>query len=387
METSLAMTTQWNLVFGAVLTVLSAAILLYARAVPQGDRRWWALAVISAGLALAGTFAGSGLIATLLVDSAALFAIALIFVDKNPAARRAAPVYLVMVVGAIVMLLVGEGLAGEQPSGSPLVDNLAIWLLLAGFALKLALLPVYFWLPAVAESAAPMSVALIVSVVDIAAFRELAELRVSAPWIFNDHQGLWLAIALLSMFGGALLALGQKNLRRMLAFSTIDDMGYLLLGVVAGTGVGITGALVGALAHAIFKVLLFGAVGVVENRLDHPLTLDDRGLAARFPVAGATFIAGALGMIGVPPMLGYAGRWRLYLSGVSLGGIWLGLAMVLATLLALFYYVRAVHAVWLGSSDDQAPARGEPRLAAGVLIAVTAVAIALGLFPAWLLSF
>ena len=137
-------------------------------------------------------------------------------------------------------------------------------------------------------------------------------------WVFSNHQGVWLTVALLSMFGGALLALGQTNIRRMLAFSTIDDMGYLLLGVVVGSEAGVTGALLGALAHSIFKVLLFGSVGVAEYRLGHSLTLADRGLASRFPVSSAAFIAGALGMIGVPPLIGFAGRWRLYLSGVEL---------------------------------------------------------------------
>jgi multicomponent Na+:H+ antiporter subunit D len=178
----------------------------------------------------------------------------------------------------------------------------------------------------------------------------------------------------------------------MLAFSTIDDMGYLLLGVVAGSQVGMAGALLGALAHALFKVLLFGAVGVAERGLGRPLTLDDRGLAGRFPVSSAAFIAGALGMIGVPPLLGFAGRWRLYLSGLETGGVWLGAAMVLATVLALFYYTRAVHAVWLGSPAQnqggaQRLAAGEPRLAAVTLAAVTAAAVLMGLAPAWLLAF
>lgn len=375
-----------SLMYVIVLGGLSAAIFLYSRAVPQGGGRWWLLALVTAVLALAGTLAGTGLAGTLLIDAAAFAAVALIFVDKNPAARRAAPLYLVMVTAAVLAMLLAERLTGASGTVTPGSENLIVWLLLAGFALKLALLPVYFWLPAVAESAAPMSVALIVSVVDIAAFRELAALRVTAPSAFSDHQGLWLAMALLSMFGGALLALGQKSIRRMLAFSTIDDMGYLLLGVATGSETGLAGALLGALAHAIFKVLLFGAVGVAEHRLGHPLTLDDRGLAGRFPVSAAAFIAGSLGMVGVPPLLGFAGRWRLYLSGVAFGGVWLGLAMALATVLALFYYVRAIHTVWMGSGEGLPQTKTEPRLAAGTLAVLVAAAILLGLVPAWLLA-
>jgi len=382
--------TNWNLVFSGVFAVLVVVILLYARSIRQGGRSWWVLALVTAGLTLAGTLAGEGGLAeagTLLIDAAAFAAVGLIFLDASPAARKAARLYLVMVLAAVVCLLLAQRLAGAG-SGQPAypIDRVVVWLLLTGFVLKLALLPAYFWLPAVAECAAPMSVALIVAVVDIAAFKELVNLRVSMPWVFSGHPGLWLAVALLSIFGGALLALGQKNIRRMLAFSTIDDMGYLLLGVVAGPEIGLTGALLGALAHAIFKVILFGAVGAAEYRLGHPLTLDDHGLARRFPRSAAAFIIGALGMIGVPPLIGFAGRWRLYLSGVNLGGAWLGLAMVAATVLALFYYVRAIHRVWMGPADGMQLTEPEPRLAGWVLTGLAVAAVVLGLFPAWLLS-
>ncbi len=327
MELTVFASTNWNYVFGGVFAALVVAILLYARSIPQGGRSWWVLALVTAGLALAGTLAGGGVAGSLLIDAAAFSAVGLVFVDKSPAARKAGRLYLVMVAAAVVCLLLAERLAGEgsvQPAYP--IDRIVVFLLLAGFVLKLALLPAYFWLPAVAESAAPMSVALIISVVDIAAFKELVNLRVSMAWVFSDHPGIWLAVALLSIFGGALLALGQKNIRRMLAFSTIDDLGYLLLGVVAGPEIGLTGALLGALAHAIFKVILFGSVGAAECRLGHPLTLDDHGLARRFPRAGAAFIVGALGMVGVPPLIGFAGRWRLYLSGVALGGVLAGVS-------------------------------------------------------------
>jgi multicomponent Na+:H+ antiporter subunit D len=228
-----------------------------------------------------------------------------------------------------------------------------------------------------------MTTALVVSVVDIAAFSELAHLRLTMPWVFTNYVVIWLAIALLSMFGGALLALSQHNLKRMLAYSTIDDMGYLLLGVVIGSEMGLNGAILAALSHAFFKVLLFGAVGMAESQCGHELTLDDRGLAARYPVSAAVFIVSALGMIGVPPLFGFVGRWRLYLAGVEYGGVWLVLAMALATGLALLYYVRVIHRVWLGQPEEAAPS-GEPRLAAAVLIVLVIIMLTVGMFPGWL---
>lgn len=134
------------------------------------------------------------------------------------------------------------------------------------YALKLGLIPFYFWLPAVGSAAAPMTTALIISVVDIATFGVLTALRETWPWIFGEYAPAWMAIALLSMFGGALLALAQTELKRMLAFSTINDMGFLLLGLIIGGPAGIAGASLGALNHALSKVILFGAVGFAERQ-------------------------------------------------------------------------------------------------------------------------
>jgi multicomponent Na+:H+ antiporter subunit D len=256
--------------------------------------------------------------------------------------------------------------------------------LIVGFGLKLALVPFYFWLPDVAEYSKPMTTALIVSVVDIAAFSEMVHLRVTAPWVFTDYSVIWLSLALVTMFGGALLALAQNNIKRMLAFSTIDDMGYLVLGVLVGSQIGLSGAILAAISHAFFKVILFGAVGVAENQCGHNLTLDDRGLAAHSPVSAAVFIAGALGMIGVPPLFGFVGRWRLYLAGVEYGGIALVLTMAVATGLALLYYVRAIHRVWLGKPAETAQSFREPDLAKAVLLILIILMLAVGLFPGWL---
>jgi NADH:ubiquinone oxidoreductase subunit 2 (subunit N) len=374
----------WDMIFCGAFALLLVGAALYARAIPQGGGRWWGLVGLMGALVIAGQLVGAGTVRPLLLDAAAFVAVALVWTEDNPKAKAAARTYLVMLVLAVICMEAGLLLGGENSTAPAFpLDKAVVALLMVGFALKLALVPFYFWLPGLAEHAKPMTTALIVSVVDIAAFSELAGLRVAAPWVFQEYAGLWLAIALLSMYGGALLALAQRNLKRMLAFSTIDDMGYLLLGLVAGTQVGVSGAVLAALAHAFFKVMLFGAVGMAECRGGREITLDTRGLAARYPVSAAVFIAGALGMIGVPPFFGFVGRWRLYLAGVETGGFWLVAAMAVATGLALLYYVRAIHRVWLGQPERDAR-RDEPRLAAAVLIALLVLMLVAGLYPGWL---
>jgi len=373
-----------SLLFGVVFF----STVIYARAVPQGGRPWWILSVLLVGLLIVAFQIESGLIRTLLVDGAVFAAVALVWTNTDPRAKQAARLYLIMAVAAmlcvtIASLLTGE-LFGEGIKPAHPLDQIVVALLLIGFMIKLAFVPLYFWLPGVAVSS-PMTIALIVATLDIAELSELSAIRVQLPWVFNEYFGLWLAIALLSMFGGALLALAQTDLKRMLAFSTIDDMGYLLIGVLAGTQLGLAAALLGAMSHAIFKVILFGSVGVAEQGMGRPITLAERGLAARYPLSAAAFILAALGFLGVPPLFGFLGRWRLYLTGLQIGGFALGLAMVAVTSLALFYYVRAIHLVWLGQPSAEKSGR-EPKQAAGVLVALIVLALILGLFPGLLVN-
>lgn len=375
----------WDWLFCGAFLVLMIGIGLYARAIPQGDRRWWGLAALLCILVIAGMAVGEGVSRVILLDAAAFIAVALIWIQDSPQARAAARAYLVFMVIAVLFLGAGLYLIGDKEVAPAFpLDKVIVGLIVVGFGVKLALVPFYFWLPDLAGYSKPMTTALVVSVVDIAAFSELLHLRVSAPWIFTDYAALWLALALLSMYVGALLALAQKNIKRMLAFSTIDDMGYLVLGALAGSQYGLDGAVFAAVSHAFFKVLLFGAVGVAESRIGHDLTLEDRGMAAHFPVSAAVFITGALGMIGVPPLFGFIGRWRLYLAGVEYGGVKLVLAMAIATGLALLYYVRAIHRVWLGKPEKEINLAKEPAFAAVVMIVLLLLMLAIGLFPGWL---
>lgn len=373
----------WDSLYTGLFLLVFASVAAYSLAIPQGDRRWWGLAAALGGLVLASQVVGAGFTRLILLDGAALAAVALVWVQDTPQAKASAQSYLQLLLLAMALIGLGLYLGGEGAAAPAApVDKIAAALLLAGFGLKLALVPFYFWLPGVAEAAPPMTTALIVSVVDIAAFGELAHLRLTAPWVFNDYTALWLAVALLSMVGGALLALAQTNLKRMLAFSTIDDMGYMILGVAVGSSVGLTGAILAALAHALFKVLLFGAVGVAEHRRGRAITLADRGLAASYPLSAAVYMAGALGILGVPPLFGFVGRWRLYLAGAEFGGVWLAAAMAAATAIALLYYARSIHQVWLGQGEADSAA--EPLLPAGVLVGLTILAVILGLYPGWI---
>ena len=361
--------------------LLGLAIGLYAVSVPQGDRNWWGLAAAIMILVIASKLTHDSLAATIALDVAELAAGALVWSHRTAEATAAAWKYLYAIIPGIACTLIagsviGTGAAQPQPA----IEKLAVCLMIIGFALKLGLIPFYFWLPAVAAAAAPMTTALIVSIVDIATFGELAALRESSPRVFSEYAPVWMAVALLSMFGGVLLALAQSELKRMLAFSTINDLGFLLLGLVIGSPAGIAGASIGALSHALSKVILFGAVGFAERQIGQTVTLDTRGIAARLPLAGAAFIIGAFSFIGVPAGLGFVAYWRIYTAATEFGGPVLILALLMVAALDLLCYARVIHRTWLGPAEIAVT--GAPAyLAPAVLVFLAVVAVVLGSYP------
>jgi len=228
----------------------------------------------------------------------------------------------------------------------------------------------------VAQAIPAPLVGLVVAVVDVAAFAELLTLRQSSPWLFDPMQ-VWLAVALLSALGGAVLMLAQKDLKRMLAFSTIEDMGYLLFGVTAGGELGLGGASLGLAVHALAKALLFSSLAFVESD-GMPVTLNARGLTTRYPWSGMGFLVGALAMLGIPPLAGFAARWQLYEAATLIGVPFLGV-LLLATAFAVLSYVRVISLCWWGPAQESE--KREPALLAVVLGGLCIVLLVIGLRP------
>jgi multicomponent Na+:H+ antiporter subunit D len=370
-----------DLILVGFFAMLAVAIGLYAVSVPQDGPKWWGLAAVIVALVIASKLVGNSWAAAIFLDLAELAAFALIWSHRTPEAADAGRKYLYFIVPGIVFTLIAGALMGTGAAApAPAIQKLVVALLIVGFTFKLGLIPFYFWLPAVASAAAPMTTALIVSMLDIATFTELAALREVSPWVLGEYTPIWLAVALLSMFGGAVLALAQTELKRMLAFSTIDDLGFLLLGMIIGSPIAIAGAWIGALSHALSKLILFGAVGFAERQIGQTVTLDTSGLAARLPLAGASFIIGALAFIGVPPGFGFVAYWRIYAGATQFGGPVLISTLLIVAALDLFCYVRAIHRTWLGPAE--VPVTGAPAyLAPGVLAFLAVIAVALGCHP------
>lgn len=235
----------------AVGTVISLAGLLLACAASPKLRKWLLPLAAAGSLACAGILVQGSLARSILLETGAAAALVVLWRTSDRAAAKRG--YLV----AVALSAVGMtgGCAALEQGNVPL----AAALLLPGIAIKFGLVPLWFWLPLVAESAPALVTGVVVGVVDVAAVSELISLRRAAPLLFHDSAP-WLAVGVASAIAGALLALAERDLKRMLAFSTTSDMGLILVALTLGGEAGFAGATLAAAVHAIAKGLLFASV-------------------------------------------------------------------------------------------------------------------------------
>jgi len=345
--------------------------LLLAGAASKGTRALVAPLAGAGLLAVSGLLVGPALLRTLLLEAGAVVALLVLWKSSSrPAARHG---YLAAV------LLSALGMAGGALAASRGEGSLALALLLPGLALKLGLVPLFAWLPLVAEAAPAVLVGTVVGVVDVAAFGELVALRTAAPALFAPGVP-WVALGVASAVLGALLAMAERDLKRLLAFSTIQDMGLLVVALTLGGSYGLNGAVLGGAVHAMAKGLLFASVSGPEA--EGAALVDARGLAVRHPLAATGFLVGSLALLGVPPTLGYSAHWRIFgalADAPALLAVLCGAAMLSAAV-----YARAIALFWWGPEAQAGPPPTHPYrrplLGAAVLILAVAL-VALGLWP------
>lgn len=363
------------LLVGLVALALAAVV----RRPPAG---WW----VSAVAVIAATVLGRGLGGSPLGAAIGAFgevaALGLLVTEGTANARAAARTWsLALLVGIAVvfagLVLVGHG--GVRPAAP--WGAVAVGLFVLGFALKLALVPLYFWLAPVARAASATSMIVIVGVVDTGVVADLAELAETAPWIFADHLVVWGALAALTLIGGAALALAETDLKAILAFTGPVDAALMLLALLAPDAETRNAVAVGLVGHALAVTALFGAVAVGESRLGRSLSIEGaRGLAGRLPVASGVFMVGAGALLGLPPSLGFSAHWRFFRAALEVGGPAMAGLVFVAVALVLLTLVRATHRVWLGPADGEA-ATPAPIAAHTVLVAVALAVIATGFVP------
>jgi multicomponent Na+:H+ antiporter subunit A len=256
-------------------------------------------------------------------------------------------------------------------------------LLLTSVFVKLAAIPLFFWLLSLADELPALVLGLIIAVVDMAAFGEFLLSAQSIPGLLS-HKVLLLGTAAATSFLAALLMLTQRSLKRLLVLSTVEDAGFLLFGVFSVSQLGVDGAIIAASTHALAKALLF--VCLCGPEANGELKGEPIALAVRYPVAAFGFLFGMLAMLGIPPTMGFIGRWRLYETALQINP-WLATVFILSSILALIAYVLALTRTWWGPPPGANPRTAsehpidEPILLQAAIIELTVILLAAGIWP------
>lgn len=387
---------------GLVATGLGAVVAAYSFVYMRGHpgRPTYAalLLLLVAGLAGIG-LAGDLFNLYAFFELMALSSYALVAFHRTPEAVEAGMKYLVMSAAGSLVALVGIGLAylagGTLDLGALAgtampreIALLSAGLLIAGFGVKAAIVPMHTWLPD-AHAAAPSGISAMLSGIVIqggllAMVRALAVFGVGSTAAFS--YGLLLAfLAVLTMTVGNLIAMHQRDIKRMLAYSSIAQMGYILLGFGIGFEFGIAIAFAGAvfhiLNHALMKGGAFLAAGMLQQRFGTRDLTALRGAGRRMPAAGLSFAVFALGLAGVPPTAGFLSKLFLATGAVQAGGalgVFLVVALIANSILSLAYYVPAMTGLLAGDGPKE-----RTRTSWGLTVPVVVLVGLVFLFGMW----
>jgi NADH-quinone oxidoreductase subunit N len=268
------------------------------------------------------------------------------------------------------------------------LSYIAMGLLLVGFAFKVSAVPFHMWTPDAYEGAPAVVTAFMSAAVKAAAFAAFVRVFMSA---FGGLQPQWEPVIWMlsaaSMTLGAVAGVVQRNVRRMLAYSSIAHAGYLMMAMAAGNDAGKGAILFYLLTYALTSVGAFGITALVGTRERNNDDLSDyAGLGTRQPLLAFVLTIFLLSLGGFPPTAGFIGKWYLFSAAVNAGNYGLAVIGVLTSVVSVFFYLRIVVMMYMSDQPSSAPV-SPPSTASIIALAVPTVAtFYLGLLPSRVLE-
>ena len=400
-----------SLLLAAVVLALGTLAVLFSgpyMAGEDGEEKYYAMLVALIGVIIGLGYAGDLFNLWVWFEGMAITSYLLVvFYREQGVTLEAGVKYVVQSAVGSVLVLIGIALVLAQTGTVNLEEIHALakpsFLLLAagglfvvGFGVKVALVPFHTWLPD-AHTQAPSGISAMLSgiVIEaglIALLRSLAALAgVSNSWGF-----LFMGFGALNMLVGNLMALRQNQVKRLLAYSSLSHIGYIVFGlgiaIFAGQAAGAQGGLFHLVNHGLMKGLAFLAAGALLYTLhaargDHsPLvTADLAGAARRYPLAALALSLAVLGLGGLPPLAGFMSKWQIFVAGFETHNFLIAALVIFAALnsvLSLAYYVPLVNQVYR-KQPSSAVLKGEPMpVLMNIPLAVLSLAVvAIGVWP------
>ncbi len=387
-----------------VVCVVSALALVYAwaflreRGLYKGEIAVLMLFSVSGMMLLIS--AGNLVMVYLGLELLALCSYALVAIDRDsPLASEAAMKYFVLGSLASGMLLYGMSLVYGATGSLDLAtihdaastvaldigDQRALLItgvvfMLAGIAFKFGAAPFHMWLPDVYHGAPTPITLFIGAAPKLAAFAMAYRLLEAGVGPLDEQwRTLLSGIAALSLILGNLIALAQTNLKRMLAYSTVSHVGFLLLGMSGGGAVGYASAMFYAISYALMSAAAFGAIVVLSRRGFEADRIDDyKGLNARSPWTAGLVLCIMASLAGVPPFLGFWSKLAVLRAAWEGGQVWLTFVGIVFAVIGAFYYLRVIRAMYFDepeSSEGREPMAQRDDLSLRVVFAFNALAL------------
>jgi multicomponent Na+:H+ antiporter subunit D len=295
----------------------------------------------------------------------------LIALGRDRRALTASFSYLIMGTVGATFFLIGVGLLYAMTGTLNMADlavripevagtrtvHTAYAFIVVGVCLKLALFPLHLWLPnayTYAPSAVTALLAATATKVAIYLLIRFIYTVFGADFSYGEMPTVYLLVplAIIGLLSTSVVAIGQDKIKRMLAYSSVAQIGYMVLGIGMASTLGLTAALLHLFNHALMKGALFMALGCIAIRFGTSQLEVFRGLGRRMPWTMAAFVAGGLSLIGVPLTVGFISKWYLVLAAVELGWWPIVGVIMIGSLLAVIYIWKVVEVAYLQRADD-----------------------------------
>lgn len=287
--------------------------------------------------------------------------------------------------GSLDLAMISEAVSSEADGYN--AARFGLVFIIVGIAFKLGAVPFHMWVPDVYEGA-PTSVTLYIATAPkVAAFAMVIRLLVDGlPALHADWQQMLSILAALSLIVGNLIAIAQNNIKRMLAYSTISHVGFLLLGIVAGTPEGYSASMFYAITYAFTTLGAFGVLLALSRQGFEAVMLDDlTGLARRNALLATVMMVVLISLAGVPPMVGFYAKLSVLKAVVGADYLWLAVVAVFMSVVGAFYYLRAIKLMFFDEPVVPIAVPAKLDVSAGLALNGFAV-VALGLFPSVIMA-
>ncbi len=259
--------------------------------------------------------------------------------------------------------------------------------LVIGVAFKLGAVPFHMWLPDVYEGAPTAMTLFIATTPKLAAFAMMIRILVEGLGELQPYwQDMLIMLAVLSVVLGNIVAIAQTNLKRMLAYSTISHVGFILLGIISGTETGYAGSLFYALTYAVMTLAAFGMIILMSRRGFEAEEIDDyKGLSRRHPWFALMMLIVMFSMAGIPPLVGFYAKLAVIQAIVEIGLVSIAVLVVVMSVIGAFYYLRIIKVMYFDTAEEATVIDAPTDMR--MMVSVNAMAVlALGILPGSLMA-